>query len=67
MALQSGEIDVAQGLSYSMVNLFEKDKNYKISTTDTSRAVVLYFNEENEALKNSKVRKAINMLIDKNS
>ena len=29
-----------------MVNLFEKDKSYKISTTDTSRSVILYFNEE---------------------
>ncbi len=67
MALQSGEIDVAQGLSYSMVNLFEKDNNYKISTTDTSRSLVLYFNEKNTVLQNSKVRKAINMLIDKES
>lgn len=67
MALQSGEIDIAQGLSYSMVNLFEKDKSYKISTTDTSRSVILYFNEENKFLKDSQVRKAINMLIDKDS
>ncbi len=67
MTLQSGEIDVAQGLSYSMVDLFKKDKNYKISSTDTSRAIVLYFNENNKALDNFKVRKAINMLIDKKS
>lgn len=65
MALQSGEIDVAQGLSYSMVNLFEKDSNYKIRSTDTSRAMVMYFNERNKALQNIQVRKAINMLIDK--
>lgn len=65
MALQSGEIDVAQGLSYLMVNLFEDDANYKISSTDTSRAVVMYFNEKNKILENSNVRKAINMLIDK--
>ncbi|SCH86955.1 MULTISPECIES: ABC transporter substrate-binding protein [unclassified Romboutsia] len=65
MALQSGEIDVAQGLSYSMISLFEKDSNYKISSTDTSRAIVMYFNGKNEDLKNSNVRKAINMLINK--
>lgn len=65
MALQSGEVDVAQGLSYSMVNLFERDKNYKISSTDTSRAIVMYFNESNKDLKNTNVKKAINMIIDK--
>lgn len=67
MALQSGEIDVAQGLSYSMVNLFEKDDKYKISSTDTSRAIVMYFNENNKDLNNFNVRKAINMLINKES
>lgn len=66
MALQSGEIDVAQGLAYSMVNLFQTDKNYKVVSTDTSRAIVMYFNEKNENLENSYVRKAINMVIDKN-
>lgn len=65
MALQSGEIDVAQGLAYSMVKLFQDDKNYKVESTDTSRAIVMYFNEKNEILKNTNVRKAINMLIDK--
>ena len=66
MALQSGEIDVAQGLSYSMINLFESDSNYKISSVDTSRAIVMYFNENNSKLSNENIRKAINMLIDKN-
>lgn len=65
MALQSGEVDVAQGLSYSMINLFESDSNYKISSTDTSRVIVMYFNEKNKFLENSNVRKAINMLINK--
>lgn len=66
MALQSGEIDVAQGLSYSMINLFESDSNYKISSVDTSRAILMYFNENNDKLSNGNLRKAINMLIDKN-
>lgn len=67
MALQSGEIDVAQGLSYSMVRLFESDSNYKVSRTDTSRAIVMYFNEKNKILENSNIRKAINMIIDKDT
>lgn len=65
MALQSGEIDMAQGLSYPMVNLFKNDENYKVESTDTSRAVVMYFNERNKMLANASVRKAINMVIDK--
>lgn len=65
MALQSGEIDVAQGLSYYMVNLFESDSNYKVSSIDTSRVIAMYFNQNNKHLVNSNVRKAINMLIDK--
>lgn len=65
MALQSGEIDVAQGLPYVMVNLFKDDSNYKVTSIDTSRVIVMYFNEENKNLANLNVRKAINMLIDK--
>lgn len=65
MALQSGEIDVAQGLPYVMVNLFKGDSNYKVNSTNTSRVIVLYFNEENKNLDNSNIRKAINMLINK--
>lgn len=65
MALQSGEIDAAQGLSYAMVNLLKLDQNYKVESVDTSRAVVMYFNEENASLNDANVRRAINMLIDK--
>ncbi|MCR4944714.1 MAG: ABC transporter substrate-binding protein, partial [Clostridium sp.] len=32
MALQSGEIDAAQGLSYAMIDQFSKDNKYKIDT-----------------------------------
>ena len=67
MALQSGELDIAQGLSYSMVRLFESDSNYKVIRTDTSRAIVMYFNEKNKVLENSNIRKAINMIIDKDT
>ena len=65
MALQSGEIDAAQGLSYGMIHLLKKDSNYVVKSMDTSRAIVMYLNEENQHLSNAHVRKAINMLIDK--
>lgn len=65
MALQSGEIDAAQGLSYAMVDLLKKDSHYVVKSMETSRVVVMYLNEENEHLANANVRKAINMLIDK--
>lgn len=65
MALQSGEIDIAQGLSYSMVNLFRGDESYKVDTVDTSRAIVLYFNQSNGILQDPSVRSAINMAINK--
>lgn len=66
MALQSGEIDAAQGLSYAMIDQFSKDGKYNINSVDTSRTIVLYFNEQNEILKNYKVREAINTIINDN-
>ena len=65
MALQSGEIDAAQGIPYSMMSFFERDDSYKISTVDTSRVILMYYNFNNDLLKDKNLRKAINMLIDK--
>ncbi|MDO5517284.1 MAG: ABC transporter substrate-binding protein [Clostridium sp.] len=65
MALQTGEIDVAQGVSYSSLKLFENDDEYKIQGIDTSRAVLLYYNYKNEYLNDYNLRKAINLVINK--
>lgn len=65
MALQTGEIDVAQGISYSSLNLFRNSDEYKIEGTDTSRAVVLYYNYNNKYLKDDNLRRAINLAINK--
>lgn len=65
MALQSGEIDAAQGLSYGMVQLLKRDSNYVVKSVETSRTIVMYFNEQNKHLSNEKVRGAINKLIHK--
>lgn len=65
MALQTGEIDVAQGIPYSSMNLFRDDPLYKISSVDTSRVILMYYNYDNTFLVDDNVRKAINMAINK--
>ena len=65
MALQTGEIDVAQGISYSSLGLFRNSKEYKIQEIDTSRAVVLYYNYNNKYLKDENLRRALNIAINK--
>lgn len=65
MALQSGEIDAAQGLPYASLSLFMEDSRYKISSTDTSRTFFGAMNYETKALQDERVRKAIAMGIDK--
>lgn len=65
MALQSGEIDIAQGISSSLTSLLSKDSEYKVNSIETSRVIAMYFNDNNVNLSDNKVRKAINMLIDK--
>lgn len=65
MALQSGEIDAAQGLPYASLPLFEGNEAYKISSANTSRVFFAQLNYNTPALQDSNVRKAIAMGIDK--
>lgn len=65
MALQSGQIDATQGLPYASISLFENKDEYKISSTNTSRAFFGAMNFETPALQDLNVRKAIQMGIDK--
>ena len=65
MALQTGEIDVAQGIPYSSLKMFESDSLYKISSVNTSRVILMYYNFKNELLNDENVRRAISMSIDK--
>lgn len=67
MALQSGEIDAAQGLPYSSYNLFEENDQFKISSADTSRVYQVAFNFDTPALQDLKVRQAICSAIDKDT
>ncbi|WP_143318050.1 ABC transporter substrate-binding protein [Clostridium sp. HBUAS56017] len=67
MALQSGEIDVANNVSINNLSLFEDKSKYAISTTTSLRIVMSYFNFKNEFLKDPAVRKAIALGVDRES
>ncbi len=67
MALQSGQLDSVQGLSYASLSLFEDNPSYKVSSVDTSRTFFAAINYETEILRDINVRKAIAMGIDKES
>lgn len=67
MAMQSGEIDAAQGLPYSSLELFQDENKYKLSSADTSRVYQVAFNEKSPALQDIRVREAISMAVDKQS
>lgn len=66
-SLQSGDIDIAGGLSFTNLKNFENDGNYKVDTNSTTRCYMLYYNFENELLNDKNIRKAIDMCIDKES
>ena len=65
MAMQSGEIDAAQGMPYASLELFSNNHGFKVSTADTSRTFFAQLNEKTPALQNPDVRKAVAMGIDK--
>lgn len=66
-SLQSGDIDIAGGLSFINLKNFESDSNYKVDTNSTTRCYMYYYNFENELLNDKNIRKAIDMCIDKES
>ena len=66
-SLQSGDIDIAGGLSFTNLQKFEKDSNYEVDTNSTTRCYMFYYNFKNELLNNKNIRKAIDMCIDKKS
>ena len=66
MAMQSGELDAAQGLPYAGLELFHKDSSrYKISQADTSRVYQAAFNFKTPELQDVRVRRALSMALDK--
>ena len=67
LALQTGEIDAAYAMAYEGQALFRDNPDYNLQTVATSRIYKLYYNFHNEHLANPNVRKALNMLVDKES
>jgi peptide/nickel transport system substrate-binding protein len=67
MALQSGEIDVANNVSINNLSLFEDKSKYATSKATSLRIVMSYFNFNNEFLKDPAVRKAIALGVDRES
>lgn len=65
MALQRGDIDAAQGLPYSSIDLFNNNTNYHISSAATSRVYQMAFNFKSPAVQDQRVREAIAMSINK--
>lgn len=65
MALQSGEIDAAQGLPYASLKLFNSNDNYTISSTNTSRVYQAALNYKSKIIQDDAVRKAMAMSMDK--
>lgn len=65
MALQKGDIEVAQGLPYSSLNLFSDTKAFSISSAATSRVYQVAFNFMSPAVQDKRVREAVASAIDK--
>lgn len=65
MALQTGELDAAQGLPYASYPLFDDQTVYGISRADTSRTFFATMNYQTESLQDPRVRQAIAAAIDK--
>lgn len=66
MALQSGEIDAAQGLPYASLKLFQDNNKYTISSTNTSRVYQAALNYNSKIIQDDAVRTAMAMCVDKN-
>lgn len=66
MAMQNGELDAAQGLPYSSLQLFAADKGqYRISAANTSRTYQIAMNFHTPELQDVRVRRAIAHAVDK--
>jgi len=67
MSLQAGEADIIENLPPHQVEDINNGENTKVGQADSTRFIMLVFTTQNEPINNLKVRKAINMSIDKDS
>ncbi len=65
MALQSGDVDLAEAITYSQAQTIAGTKGLKSITLSEYRIITITCNLNNEPLKNDLVRQAINIGVDK--
>ncbi len=65
MALQTGELDGAQGLPYDSLALFRNEDRFRVEGVDTSRAFFVSTNQQSGPMEDPLVRKAIAMSLDR--
>lgn len=65
LALQNGEVDVANYISSSNIPLFEGNSNYKAEKISSLRIIMSFVNFNNEFLKDPAVRKALALGVDR--
>lgn len=66
MALQSGEIQIADNVPSENIEILSKDGKYEIISESTLRTHMIILNTDTEIFKDDSVRKAINMGFDRN-
>jgi peptide/nickel transport system substrate-binding protein len=65
MALQSGEVQVADKVPAEQIEVLEKDENIKVLSESSVRQHMLVFNLKRPGLDDINVRKAINMAVNR--
>ena len=65
MALQSGEIQIADNVPSENIELLSKDGKYEILSESTLRTHMIILNTDTEIFKDENVRRAINMGFDR--
>lgn len=67
LALQSGEVDLANTIDYSSLKLFRNNKNYHVLEVLGPRTNVIYMNNETTFLSDLTIRKALSYSVDRKS
>ena len=67
LALQSGEVDLANTIDYSSLKLFRNNKNYHVLEVLGPRTNVIYMNNETTFLSDLTIRKALSYSVNRKS
>lgn len=65
MAMQNGELDAAYGVSYDTLDTFANDPAFEITQAATARVYSLFFNLQHEYISDENFRRAVCMMVDK--